>query len=159
MFNEIIVYDDNFVYNRLSTIAEVYFNIWKNIENIVNISEKNWMSIHINLESKSDAFKMYSLELKDCKLVNLKFDKLSWQKKMKWIIELTLYDYSVFVVWRTIQIHEKDSIRKDRVIVDIRDLNKISEFDVYLMSLQSDILAFVLECLYISVINCASFFH
>ncbi|CAF9941927.1 MAG: hypothetical protein HETSPECPRED_004383 [Heterodermia speciosa] len=49
--------------------------------------------------------------------------------------------------------------RKDRVVTDIRGLNKISMFDAYPMTLQTDVIAAVLECPYISVMDCASFFH
>ena len=38
-------------------------------------------------------------------------------------------------------------------------MNKISEFDVYSMFLQTDILSFVSDCVFINVMNCADFFH
>ncbi len=50
-------------------------------------------------------------------------------------------------------------MRRDKVIIDIRDLNKIFEHDAYLMSLQFDILSKAQECSFISVMNCAVFFH
>jgi hypothetical protein len=53
----------------------------------------------------------------------------------------------------------KSLTRRDKVIIDIRDLNKISEHDAYSMSLQSDILSKTQECSYIFVMNCITFFH
>jgi hypothetical protein len=48
---------------------------------------------------------------------------------------------------------------RNRVMMNIRDLNKISEHDAYSMSLQSNILNKAQECSYISVMNCITFFH
>ena len=58
------------------------------------------------------------------------------------------------MVWRTI-----NGERKGRVVVDIRGLNKISMFDAYFMSLQFDILSAVIDCSYISMMDCVDFFH
>ena len=45
------------------------------------------------------------------------------------------------------------------MIVDIRSLNVISQFDSYSLSLQSDIIQAVQKCRFISVIDCVSFFY
>lgn len=58
------------------------------------------------------------------------FDKLHAQGKMDWTTEATLFGYPVFVVWRTVQKDGQD-VRKGRVVVDIRGLNKIVETDLY----------------------------
>ena len=41
-------------------------------------------------------------------------------------------------------------IRKNKVIIDIRDLNKITKLNIYFIFLQINIIVFVVECLYIS---------
>ena len=48
---------------------------------------------------------------------------------------------------------------KSRISVDIKKFNKIFEFDTYFMSLQSDIISCLQKCKFISIMNCASFFH
>lgn len=54
---------------------------------------------------------------------------------------------------------KKKSQRKNRMIIDIKNLNKISKFDVYFMLLQINIISCVQNCKFISVINCVVFFH
>ena len=49
--------------------------------------------------------------------------------------------------------------RKSRVVVDIRDLNKITKSDFYSLSLQSDIISAVIEFLYISTVDENDYFH
>ena len=43
--------------------------------------------------------------------------------------------------------------------MNIRDLNAITQSDVYSLSLQFDIISAVLECQYITVLNCSAFFY
>ena len=78
---------------------------------------------------------------------------------MSWIIEITSHDYSMFVVWRTIQLFDKKSKRKKRAIIDIREFNKIIESNNYSMQLQFDITFVVQNCLYIIIVNCNEFFY
>ena len=52
-----------------------------------------------------------------------------------------------------------DGSRKGRVVVNIRDLNKITESDFYLLSLQLDITSAVTKFLYISTIDDNGYFH
>ena len=78
---------------------------------------------------------------------------------MSWIIEITSHNYSMFVVWRTIQLFDKKSKRKKRAIIDIREFNKIIESNNYSMQLQFDITFVVQNCLYIIIVNCNEFFH
>ena len=50
-------------------------------------------------------------------------------------------------------------MRKTKVVINIRKFNKIIEFDVYSMFLQSDIIFCIQECKYISLMNEIAFFH
>jgi Reverse transcriptase (RNA-dependent DNA polymerase) len=63
--------------------------------------------------------------------------------------------YPVFVAWRTVYEDGKPD-RKGRVVVDIRDLNKISVPDIYPTPIQSDILA---GKKYITVVDAMPFFY
>ena len=78
---------------------------------------------------------------------------------MKYSTQLMKHKYSVFIIWRTVSKSAKSSERKDCVIVDIHELNKITVIDSYLMLLQSDITVSVFECRYILIFNAADFFH
>lgn len=120
----------------------------------MNILEENWMSITLTLEIKILLTRVYSLSTKDKKLIDEIFDKLHEQHKLTWIEQSTLYDFSVFVVWREI-----NEIRKKRVVVDIRDLNKIFLQDSYSMSLQMIITTVVADCQYITMIDVNDYFY
>jgi len=50
-------------------------------------------------------------------------------------------------------------VRKGRVVVDIRGLNKITIKDAYPLPNMSDIIAAVSECPYITVVDALAFFH
>ena len=53
----------------------------------------------------------------------------------------------------------KPPTRKNKIIVDIKNLNKIIENDDYPMFFQSDIISAMQKMKYISIINCSNFFH
>ena len=78
---------------------------------------------------------------------------------MSWITQFISYAYSCFVIWRTIYLFDKSSKRKSKIVVDIRDFNKIIQFDVYFMQLQFDLIFVVVEYTYINIFDCTSFFH
>ena len=80
--NEIIIYENFFVYNRFTTMTKVYLNIWRDNEKTINLSKKNWMSIFIISGAKSNASKIYSLKSKNWTLINKKFDRLHVENKM-----------------------------------------------------------------------------
>ena len=117
------------------------------------------MSINLKSDAKIAVAKIYSLESKEKQIVNQKFDKLYSQERMQYSFKSTTYDYFVFVIWRTIFISDQESMKKKRVVVDIRALNKIAEIDTYSMSLQFDIIFSMIECEYISTIDATTFFH
>ncbi len=111
--NNITIYDINQI---VITIAEIinFYNIWTDQKNTVDILKKNWMSITLVSETKISSARVYSLSTKDKKLINEIFDKLHKQYKLTWIKQSTLYDFSVFVVWRDI-----NEIQKEHVVVNI----------------------------------------
>ena len=79
---------------------------------------------------------------------------------MFWSSELSSFEFSVFIIWKTVFSEtEKISIKKEQVVIDIRDLNKITITDVYLISLQSDIFTAVQSSECINIMNCTSFFY
>ena len=62
--------------------------------------------------------------------------------------------FSLFDVLYLIQM-----IQKKRVIIDIRDLNKITIIDFYFISLQTNIIVAVMNYQFIFVFDVADFFH
>ena len=54
---------------------------------------------------------------------------------------------------------KQKSIRKNRIVVDIRDFNKIIETNNHSMSLQTDITLIVTKCDFINVFDVTVFFY
>ena len=101
---------------------------------------------------------MYLLNFANRKLMNEIFDKLHAQKRMKYINQFISHDYLIFAIWRIV-FDFNNSKRKKRVIVNIRDFNKIIFINSYFMSLQSNIIVAVTKCRYIFVFDVVDFFH
>ena len=156
--SKITVYDDFETRDKLFSVADNYSNLWNDNDFIVKISANEWMSIEIIFESKIEATKMYSFDLVDRKLVDEVFDKLHVQNRMKYTSQFIIHDYSIFAIWKNV-FEFNESERKDRMMIDIRDLNKIAITDFYFMSFQTNIISFVTNCRYISVFDVADFFH
>ena len=154
----ITIYDDIDTRIKFANVIANYSNLWNDNEFIVRISSNEWMSIEIKSNVKIETTKMYSLNLADKKFVDETFDKLHAQKRMKYISQFTLHDYSIFAIWRIVFDFD-DSKRKKRVIVNIRDFNKIIFIDSYFMSLQANIIVVVVNYRFISIFNVVDFFH
>jgi hypothetical protein len=98
--------------------------------------------------------KIYSLNTNDKKMINDIFNRFQTQNKLKFIIAATSFAYSVFVIWTV-----KDDVRKNKVIVNIRDLNALLISDAYLVSSQSEIIDDLFECKYLSMLDVNTFFY
>ena len=99
--------------------------------------------------------KVYSLKQKDRDLIDKTFDEFHKTGKFFWTIEFISFNYFLFCVWK-INVNNE---RKDRVVVDIRDLNVIIQSNAYSLSLQSNIIQLITECSYIIMIDAISFFY
>ncbi len=102
----------------------------------------------------SEKAKIYSLRIENKRLINQTFNDLQEKKRLKYTTESTLFKYSIFVVWK--MINDK---RKKRVVINIRNLNFITLFDVYSLFLQFDVISLIKECNYLFVIDCVFFFY
>ncbi len=152
---EIIVYETSSVRQQLFDVTKRY-SLWDKIENtMINVLQKKWMSVTLKSKVKIEAAKMYSMRSKKKKLIDEIFNKLHEQRKMHWTKKSIAHEASVFVVWRQMSNDEK----KNRVVIDIRDFNKIVEFDSYSMFLQVDIIFVVTNSRFISIIDAAAFFY
>lgn len=159
LLNEVTCYENKAAVAQLFAIVEEYFDIWKNVASKVNLSSERWMKIKIISRVVSSSFRVFRLNAKNRVIVDKEFDALHDQDKMNWTIETTSYVFSVFVIWTTVHYLDKSSMRKERVVVNIRKLNKIIELDSYSMFLQFDIISNASECLYIEIMNELIFFH
>ena len=98
----------------------------------MKISKNEWMLIELKSDVKIEITKMYSFDFANKKFVNKVFNKLHAQNRMKYINQFISHDYFVFAIWKTI-FESNDSKRKKRIVVNIRELNKIIFIDFYFM--------------------------
>ena len=97
--NDIIIYETSFeIQHKLQNIAKIFLIIWKNNDDIINVLKKNWISMKTIFETKSKSSRVYFVESQNRDFIDKKFDKLYNKKKMSWIIEITFFDISIFVV-------------------------------------------------------------
>ena len=120
----------------------------------VDIPEEEWMPIPLKPDATFKPAKVYPVGQKDKEVIDATFDKLHDQGKMTWSMQPTPYSYPVFVVWK-----DTPNGRKGRVVVDIRELNKMTETDSYPLPLQSEIIALLLGYAYLSTIDAVGWFH
>ena len=143
---------------QIAAVADLYPELWVDNSNVADVPESEWMKIPL-IDNWQDVYKpantkVYPLGPRDREVVDKQFDKLQQQGRLEWSTEPTPFSYPCFVVWK-----EVNGIRKGRVVVDIRTLNKITVPDVYPVPSQSDIINAVQSCRYISVVDCSSFFY
>ena len=61
----------------------------------------------------------------------------------------------MFVTWKTLPSRE----RKDRVVIDIQELNKMALANAYSIPLQTQVIALVAGSKYISMVDATVFFY
>ena len=84
--NEVIIYDQSIAVAILYFIIDEYQNMFIDQKITINISENQWMFINLKSNVMIKPFKIYSLDQKDRKIVNITFNKLHAQDKMHYII-------------------------------------------------------------------------
>ena len=81
---------------------------------MADISENEWMKIPLldNWKElyKSEQAKVYSLNTKNCELVNEVFNKLHKQSCIIWTTQSTSFTYLCFVVWKTTSNEQKGCV-------------------------------------------------
>jgi hypothetical protein len=157
--NEITMYDNQEMIKKfLAMISK--FNVWKEHDISVIILSENHMSIDLKFDwaDKIKFNKIYSLNFDERAIMNETFDNLHDKEKMMWFTNSTSFDYSVFVIYRTITKDDK-FVRKERAVINMRDLNAIIVSDAYSMSTQTNITVVVTKCQYIFVMNVLKYFY
>ena len=150
--NDVIIYDLDVI--DIINLIENFQNVFHDVEITVNISKKKWMSINLKSNVILKINKIYSLNNKNKKFMNVIFDKFHEQKKLHWIVQSIEFNYSTFVIWRNILVDEKK-----RVVMNIRDLNDIMKNDSYSLSLQTNVITKIVDSSYIFTMNVVDWFH
>ena len=140
---------------QLSATIEDYKDLFVDKGETVDIPEDQWMPIPLKPGATSKPARVYPVGQKDRDVIDATHDKLHAQGKMEWSTQPTPFSYPVFVVWKTLPSGE----RKGRVVVDIRELNRITEHDTYPLPLQSDIIGICIGHAYISIVDAVGWFH
>ncbi len=79
LFTDVTVYEDITIMKVLSKIVDQFSAVWKNLDKFVNLFMNNWIQISLKSEWSSKIIKearIYSLDLKDHKIVNKIFNEL-----------------------------------------------------------------------------------
>ena len=154
------MFGDSEVKEKLKTIVFKWKNLWNEKDFIVKISKLVHMSIDLkpNWIDHHKINRVYFVDVKNQEFIDETFDKLHKQNKMKWSNSSILFEYSVFVIWKIV-IKNGKFVRKNWVVVNIRDLNQITQIDVYSMSIQTDIIVAVFECFHIFIIDAQDYFY
>ena len=153
--NDIIVYDSSTNAVKLVAVVNEFFQIWDDQNIIVKMLEIEWMSIDFKSKAKSlKSIKVYFVDSKKRTIIDIIFDKMHVDDKMIWINQSTSFNFSMFVIWRNIF-----NKFKNKVVIDIRNFNKITIFDIYSMSLQSNIINAIVDHSFIFIVNVVNWFH
>ena len=150
------------IYERTEQAAGVLNHILDHFQDLfidkgetVDIPEDQWMPIPLKPDATSKPARVYPVGQKDRDVIDATFGKLHDQGKMAWSTQPIPFSYPVFVVWRSMP----DGSRKGRVVVDIRELNRVTETDTYPLPLQSDVIALYMGHAYISIVDAIGWFH
>ncbi len=145
IFFEVIVFEDESEKQKFDRLINEFSKIWKD-ERFIDVSKEQWMRLSLKKEWQDKMTvktKIYSLRIDDKKVINDIFNRLQTQSRLKFIIEATFFNYSIFVMWIV-----KNDVRKDKAIVDIKELNALLMSNVYSVLSQSEIIDDLLECNY-----------
>jgi hypothetical protein len=156
----LVVYGEPAAQQQLEQLASEYPLLWQDHGYPVDIPMEDWLRVPLidGYDATKLASRVYPLSQKDKDVVDSEFNKMQAQGRMEWTRKPTPFGFPVFVVWKTV-IKQGVPVRKSRVVVDIRGLNKITLPDAYPLPLQADITAAIQGCQFISTMDCSSFFH
>ena len=156
--NDIMIYESQTNVSIIKIVIKKKSLLWKNHENMMDMSKKMWMKIFLINNwwkiYKAKQAKFYHLNKKNKEMMDKKFNKYHEQKQLNWTKTETFFTFSMFIIWKMI-----NDEKKNQMIIDIQTLNKIIMFDVYLLSLQTEIITLLRNKKYILIINCFKFFY
>ena len=155
-----MIYDNSEVRKKIEKIVDKWKNLWKKKSFTIFVSKSVFMLISLksNWAEKIKTYRIYFFDLQNRIFVNEIFDKLHNENKMRWSKQSIFFEYPVFVIWKIVIKNEK-SIRKNRIVIDIRELNEIIQIDVYSMSIQANIITTVIDCTHIFIVDAQGYFY
>ena len=154
MPNGVTIYGKPDVAGQFAQLLDQHQDLFIDKGQTVDIPESEWMPIPLKPNVTSKPGKVYPVGRPDKEVIDATFDKMHDEGKMSWSTQPTPFSYPVFVVWK-----DTPNGRKGRVVVDIRELNKITEVDSYPLPLQSEIISLLLGYMYLSILDAVGWFH
>ena len=154
--NGITIHGNEAQATLLADLVFQFASLWDTPQ-FINIPEDQYMTIPLIDDWQAKAKfppKVYPLGQRQRAKVDEVFDELHGQGKMAWSHQPTPFGCPVFVVSQ----NTAEGI-KDRVVVDIRPLNQISQRDNHPLPLQEDIISEIAGFPYITVVDGTAFFH
>ena len=158
MPNGVTIYGKPDVVPELAAVVAEFSEIWNDKGGSVDLPQEDWMRIplHADWESKiTGKPKVYPLGIKDRAIVDEVFDKLQTQGRLEFTKQPTPFCFPVFVVHKVLP----DGSNHGRPVVDIRKLNQVSIRDAYPLPPQTEVIALISGCQYITCVDGASFFY
>ena len=155
--NGVMVYGDKHATSSLANLVSEFPSVWKD-EGFVKVPQDDWMKITLRDDWQTKLqpkVKIYPLGQRDRDVVDKTFDEMHRQGRLEYTTQATPFSYPVFVVWKTLP----DGSRKGRAVIDIRGLNDLIVPDVYPVPLQAEVIARLLGCTHIAVMDAMSFFY
>lgn len=151
--NGVTVYGAPQAAAKLTAIVEEFEEIWIDKGGAVELPQEDWMRLPLRTDWESKITgrpKVYPLGIKDRAIVDEVFDKLQAQGRLEFTKQPTPFCFPVFVVHKG---------NHGRPVVDIRQLNQVSIRDAYPLPPQSEIIALIAGCPYVTCVDGASFFY
>ena len=162
--NEMNVYDDFDEVIKLQSLVDEFVILWENTNKTINLFKNKWMTISLSNDWNSIHVsrinhKIYSLDERDRLVIDKKFNKLHEKNKMQWFFKFTSFEFSVFVVWRTVSDDSNEKWkRKHKVVTNIQKFNKLIITNEKSIFMQIDIIILMRDCEHISLMNDFVFF-
>ena len=156
--NGVTVYGTPDVATKLAAVVEEFADLWHDKGGSVKLPQEDWMRIPLRADWESKITgkpKVYPLGIKDRMIVDEVFDKLQRQGRLEYTKQPTPFCFPVFVVHKTLP----DGSDHGRPVVDIRKLNQVSVRDAHPLPPQSEVIALIQGCLYVTCVDGASFFY
>lgn len=153
LLNDVTIYESNSL--KLVNLINEYQDLFKDKDIIVTIFKKEWMLIILKSNAILKLARVYFVERKKREIIDSMLDKLHEKSKMRFSTQLIDFSFSVFVIWRNLS----DETRKERMIVDLRNLNKMIEINSYSMKQQSEIITVVVKYSHIFIVDAINYFH
>lgn len=131
-------------------------DVWTDHGRMVPIPDEDRMRIDLvdGWQNVKTPIRPYPMGVEDREVADKTLDPMHKVKKLEWMKKPTPIACPLFVVWKTVK-----GIRKSRVVVDLRPLNKLTIPDIYPIPSQEEIISGLQGKKILSVFDLKGFFH